>query len=353
MLVDELIKKYNPQPQVQSGVTVSPGNTVNPGSMATFTQPADQDAYTSSGPGKVPTISPTDAEDTDSAMEWLEKWLPNMTAFWTDYSNSQIQGADQVSQQAMESYNQKMNEVAGLFNSGFQSLDDQLKKTLGLYDAGTGMMSDLYDKANLGGLLEQIQTGSINPAVDAVLQKIKANQYDEAQRQIGINAQTTLNPLLQKQGAYGMLDSTRTGSIIGDVQGKALGELGSISRNLENEYLATRLGYPKSVLESSISALSGALPAVNTVMNAGTSGYDTVNKNFNDAISLAMEQAGMPIEYFKMAREVPNLSIERSNDYLNNILNIWKELLDYDISMENIDAHRDINSPSFWDILGF
>jgi len=311
---------------------------------------------TTNNPPQVPTVDPTNAETAKGALDWMQEWLPNMSAYWTNYANNMTQGSDQLMQQSMEAFNQRMNESGDVFGAGMQGMDDALKSAYDFYNQGSQGMTDVFNAANLPQLIGNVQTGSVNPQMDQMLQQIMNNSYANAQRQLNLGAGNATRDIMQKMGAENMIDSTRTTNALQGINRDVLGQLGATTRDLESNYLATRLGLPGQILQSAVGGVQGAVPYSNTMLDLGKTGFSNANNNFNSLMQGSLDLARQPVEMFKMANEQGRNARSMGDKYFGDITDIWKEILNYDIQNRRIDADLDINDDDgnfFTNLFGF
>jgi len=352
--------------------------------------------------GTFPVVPSTTAEDSDTALSWMEKWLPDATAYWNNLGQGMTDMGSQLSQQAMEAYAAKMNEFSNLFNENYGAvtgqteqsnniLNDALATMSGLYDQAQGAvqtgnadstatLQDYIAKANMTPYLNDVQTGTVNPAIQAILDEMRAKEIQSTQELVQRAANETLGTQLERMGVNRTLDSTRTENIMQKVGYDQTEQLNQAIRDIENRYSAQSLSTPTNILNAAISTLPSLAPMgqlataqqtggtnlANLLGNAATGiggqayntaaqGYDMANKNLVNTVNAGTTLSALPENYLKMAQMLPDLATAMGSDYLKQLTDIWQAKLDAQVLRENIQAQKDINSSnndvSFWDIL--
>lgn len=129
-------------PASSSESSSPPATTLDINTQATI----DTTEYTpfQTPPPIAPDVNVTTGE---SASEWIQRWLPNSAAFWQNFAQADVAQSDQLMQQAMEAYNARMNELAGLLNQGVSDIGTTREDYLGSLGDATSVYSIGLDQA--------------------------------------------------------------------------------------------------------------------------------------------------------------------------------------------------------------
>jgi hypothetical protein len=365
------------QPAPTPDTTSPPATTTIAGTEGTI----DTSEYTpfQTPPPIAPDVNVTTGE---SAAEWIQRWLPNSAAFWQNFAQADVAQGDQLMQQAMEAYNARMNELAGLLNQGISNIGTSREDYLGslgdatsVYSIGLdqalNVLQELADKSDLSNYMQNIQTGTIPQTTADMMDQIRQNMIDEAQYQLQHATQQNVNDVLESLGAKNMMDSSRMGQALRGIAYDQGNLMNSVMRDIENQWMERRLQEPYNQLQAAVASLTGYEPLrdiATTKLSGGANlsdmlaaqglaGWQSQRQNLADIMQYGLQQAEMPKTFYQMAYTKPTSAVEQQSAMMNQLLNIWDTLLNAELQREAISAERDIadlqydDSFDFWDIL--
>lgn len=315
-------------PTAPGGITTTPGTTT-PGTTTPTTG-----NYTNATPPYSSGGAYSGDEDASGILSYLLKTVPSTYNWANNALMDSVNQTNQLSTQALESLQTKMNEIKDIFNTYGGALPT----------AQSEMMSGLTsaDQA-YGNILNKyagfIENGTVPEGIAANLDKIRQNSYTNLEKRIGKDSNSAIREALNKFGANGMIDSDYFRNAMNDIAASGFSELSTAGRDIENSYLQSMMAYPFEMFNTLIPQYGNL---TTNLKDTAKTAYSSAESTFNDLMKGALEQADLPIQYFGLAQQLPGWFEKIQSGNLSSLNDIYKTLIQKDLLEKKIDAEKEM-----------
>jgi hypothetical protein len=298
-------------------------------------------------PGEWPITTPPYAPmpftgDEEGLLSWLIKSLPDTYAYMNNGLMDTINQSNQLSNQALQALQAKMNEIAGIFNT----------QGANLTNAQGEMMSGLTsaDQA-FGNILNRytgyIENGTLPEGMEEALNKIRENSYKNIEKRVGQESNSAIKTALNRFGASGMIDSDYFKQAMGDIGAKGFSALSDAGRDIENSYLQSRMAYPFEMFNTVLPQYGNL---TTNLRDTAKTAFGSAENVFNDLLKGGLEQIDPLVNYFGLAQQLPGWYDKERSGTLSELMDIFKTLTEKDIAEKQINAQEEANSFDWTDI---
>lgn len=304
---------------------------------------------------------------------WLFTQFPENYAYYDNLQKGLTDQSWQLQQQAMETYNQRQQEMSRLFNEQTSALRSALDNAAKGKSAGIGSLSEAarqYQgflsqalalqnealKSNPQKYQAYIDTGTLPAEVDAQLRALRDQAIASARSETERQKAQALAQLKQRASAMGMQDSDYAAQMNARLASEAGRAVADVIDSQNAQYIAQRLQQPYAMQEAAIKTMQSYNPFIGNVMaggaqaaqnlqqlgkgqiDAATSQAALQQQAFNSILAAGDNQMNYPLRYYEMAKALPETAAGVRNNYLTTMMQIWQALLGDDLSRERLDA---------------
>jgi len=334
----------------------------------------------------VPTgpVSPEKIMNPRDLPSWLFSQFPENYSYYDNLQKGLTDQSWQLQQQAMETYNQRQQEMSRLFNEQTAALRSALDNAARGQSTGIGSLSEaarqyqgflaqalaLQDealKSNPRKYQAYIDTGTLPEGVDSQLRALRDQAIASARIETDRQKAQALAQQKQRASAMGMQDSDYAAQMNARLASEAGRAVADVIDAQNAQYIAQRLQQPYTMQEAAIKTMQSYNPFIGNVMAGGAQAAQNLQQLGKGQLDAAANQAALqqqafsnilaagdrqmtyPVQYYQMAQNLPNTVADIRNNYLGTMMQIWQSLLNDDLSRERLDA--EYGDDSFFDFL--
>ena len=336
-----------PTAQPPAGTTPTNGNwqfpwgqwpTVPGGTTPTPTTPTPTPTTPTSYTNVTPPYNTSGAysgdKDASGILSYLLKSVPSTYNWANNALMDSVTQTNQLSTQALEALQAKMNEIKDIFNTYGGALPTaQAEMMSGLTSADQAYGNILNKYAGY------IENGTVPEGTAANLDKIRQNSYANLEKQIVKDSNSAIRDALNKFGANGMIDSDYFRNAMNDIAASGFSELSTAARDIENSYLQSMMAYPFEMFNTLIPQYGNL---TTNLKDTAKTNFTSAESTFNDLLKGALEQADLPVQYFGLAQQLPGWFEKIQSGNLSSLNDIYKTLIQKDLLEKKIDAEKDM-----------
>ena len=288
---------------------------------------------------------------------------------------------------AMSGYGNTANQATGTLQSGKNNLSSGYSNATGTYQNFLNQAIGTAGQST-GNYTDMINNLTIPQGANDTLNKMLENQRTNVERSVRNNANQLGKNWLEGMGARNMIDSSRFVNGVTDITNNANAELAATNRDLENAILSKKLQLPFDIakqghgmnqdlvnlLESGGRGISelqargaeqgyqadsdlaqllnqSGLNLAEMGFNQGEAAYQSASDAYKQLLGGAMQEAELPAQYMQMVNDAPYWAHQGQTGYMDNMMNIWKMLLEKQIADRQADITEDANDKGIEDFI--
>ena len=339
---------------------------------------------------------------------WLFEQFPENYSYYDNLSKGLLDESWQLQRQAMQVFNQRQKEMSQLFNSETAALkgtiadrtakldaalaDAESRQNAGIATMGEGVNTyqrylneamSLQNEALRANPLKYqhyIDTGTLPEEVDSTLRTLRDQTIASTRAELDRQKAQANAALKQRMSAMGMQDSEYAAIQNARLAGEAGRTMAETIEKQNAGYLQARLQQPYEMQKAAVSTMQSYNPFIGNILaggaqqgsnlqNMGKTQVDAAtamgqlqNNAFSNVVGAAnsaygnIMQAGhnqmqYPQAMFQMATALPGNALNARQGYLDTMLNVWKTVLNNDFSNAQLQAQKDANEGSWWDMI--
>ena len=387
------------------GTGTSPGYptpTTNPGGWPLYPPPPVTNPPT---PGWKPDANTMDPRTLPA---WLFEQFPENYSYYDNLSKGLLDESWQLQRQAMQVFNQRQKEMSQLFNSETAALkgtiadrtaklDAALANAESRQNAGIATMGEGVNtyqrylneamglqnealRANPLKYQHYIDTGTLPEEVDSTLRTLRDQTIASTRAELDRQKAQANAALKQRMSAMGMQDSEYAAIQNARLSGEAGRTMAETIEKQNAGYLQARLQQPYEMQKAAISTMQSYNPFIGNILaggaqqgsnlqnmgktqvdaatamgqlqnNAFSNVVGAANSAYGNIMNAANQQMQYPAQMFQMATVLPGNALNARQGYLDTMLNVWKTVLNNDFSNAQLQAQKDANEGSWWDMI--
>lgn len=302
--------------------------------------------------------STSDTPDAPDFDGYLKDFLPKNLEKYSRITDDMMGNVTGATKDAMQQYQQRMNDMVNIFNQYGGSLSNARDATL----AGLQEAEDYYHgvsgnalqnyRGTLDELGQSVLSGEVPEQYKGYLDQLRQNQYEEIQKQLQQATGNMSRDVIQRLGAKGMMDSTRASNTLQGIQRSQMSTLEDAARNIENLYLRALLEQPykayQTIQPAEYNFLNTVLQNAGNIagMKRGTAGsqFESARSMYDDLMRGAGSLSEMPLRYQDIANIGAQLPLQVQEGYLASVVNMWRDMLEAQLKNKEIDVQAKLQN---------